>query len=111
MFSAFFATYAVLTDSTAGGPTGRDLFDLRTVAIETALPADVELHLRPGRHRSARAQRALFYGAMAVTFLLGVAFLALELREFATWSHEAPARAAAPSCRRSSLWSAATGCT
>src|SRR3954467_11348096 len=36
LFSAFFATYAVLSDSTAGGPTGRDLFDLRMVAIETA---------------------------------------------------------------------------
>src|SRR5258708_21596585 len=36
MFSAFFATYAVLRRQTAGGPTGHDLFDLRTVAIETA---------------------------------------------------------------------------
>ncbi len=35
LFAALFATYAVLTDSTAGGPSGRDLFDLRTVAIET----------------------------------------------------------------------------
>ncbi|MEO7337424.1 MAG: hypothetical protein ABIV63_12665, partial [Caldimonas sp.] len=36
MFAAFFATYAVLTDSTAGGPSGRDLFDVSNVAIETA---------------------------------------------------------------------------
>src|SRR4029078_3205587 len=36
MFAAFFATYAVLTDATAGGPSGRELFDLTTVAIETA---------------------------------------------------------------------------
>src|SRR5207253_6910943 len=35
MFSAFFATYAVLLGQTAGGPGGRDLFDLRNVAIET----------------------------------------------------------------------------
>src|ERR1700680_125398 len=35
MFSAFFATYAVLLGSTAGGPSGRELFDLRNVAIET----------------------------------------------------------------------------
>jgi cytochrome o ubiquinol oxidase subunit III len=37
MFSAFFATYAVLLGQTAGGPTGHNLFDLRNVAIETAL--------------------------------------------------------------------------
>jgi len=35
LFSALFATYAVLTDATAGGPTGRDLFELPTVAVET----------------------------------------------------------------------------
>ena len=36
MFSAFFATFAVLVNNTAGGPSGRDLFDLNNVAIETA---------------------------------------------------------------------------
>src|SRR6266404_6930166 len=36
MFSAFFASYAVLAAQTAGGPSGLDLFDLRNVAIETA---------------------------------------------------------------------------
>src|SRR5208283_4891081 len=36
MFSAFFATYAVLSSETAGGPSGRDLFNLNNVAIETA---------------------------------------------------------------------------
>ncbi len=32
----FFATYAVLVGATAGGPSGRELFDLRNVAVETA---------------------------------------------------------------------------
>ena len=36
MFSAFFAAYAVLSGETAGGPSGKDLFDLTNVAIETA---------------------------------------------------------------------------
>src|SRR5580700_5414839 len=35
MFSAFFATYAVLHGQTAGGPSGHDLFNLRNVAMET----------------------------------------------------------------------------
>src|SRR5579872_4749625 len=35
MFSAFFASYAVLAGQTAGGPGGRELFDLRNVAVET----------------------------------------------------------------------------
>ena len=36
MFSAFFAAYAVLSGQTAGGPSGKDVFHLHIVAIETA---------------------------------------------------------------------------
>src|SRR5450432_4843520 len=36
MFSAFFASYAVLVGQTAGGPGGAELFDLRSAAVETA---------------------------------------------------------------------------
>src|SRR6202035_631724 len=35
MFSAFFAGYAVLAHATAGGPSGVQLFNQRSVAIET----------------------------------------------------------------------------
>ena len=35
MFSAFFASYAVLREETAGGPGAAQLFDLGNVAIET----------------------------------------------------------------------------
>src|SRR5947208_6411981 len=35
MFSGLFAAYAVLSGNTARGPTGRELFDLRNVFIET----------------------------------------------------------------------------
>jgi cytochrome o ubiquinol oxidase subunit 3 len=83
MFSCFFASYAVLLGQTAGGPSGAQLFDLKSVAAETAclllssftcglasIAADV---------RSARWYQA----AMAATCVLGLAFLALEVREFA----------------------------
>src|SRR4051812_38627970 len=32
MFSAFFASYAVMATATAGGPSGRELFNLNDVA-------------------------------------------------------------------------------
>src|ERR1700685_4804612 len=35
MFAAFFAGYAVLSQATAGGPSGMQLFNQRSVAIET----------------------------------------------------------------------------
>jgi cytochrome o ubiquinol oxidase subunit 3 len=83
MFSAFFAAYAVLRDATAGGPSGQDLFDLRITAAETAflLLSSFACGLAS---LAVEARRALwFYGAMAVTFTFGAAFVLLELYEFA----------------------------
>jgi len=83
MFSAFFATYAVLVDATAGGPSGRDLFNLRNVAIETAclLLSSFTCGLASIGARTYRG--SLFYGAMAATCILGAAFLFIEIHEFA----------------------------
>ena len=53
MFSAFFAAYAVLSGETAGGPSGKDLFDLRPRGHRDGLPAALELHLRHRQHRRA----------------------------------------------------------
>ncbi len=83
VFAAFFATYAVLTDSTAGGPSGRELFDVRTVAIETACLLTSTLFCGLAGIGAQADRKRLFYGAMAVTFVLGAAFLAIELNEFA----------------------------
>ena len=51
MFSAFFATYAVLVGDTAGGPSGRELFNLRNVGLETAFLLVSSFTCRPRRHR------------------------------------------------------------
>ena len=84
MFSAFFATYAVLVDDTAGGPSGRELFNLRNVGFETALLL-VSSFTVGLASIGARAQSgSWFYGAMAATFILGAGFLSIELREFAS---------------------------
>ncbi len=83
LFAAFFATYAVLTDSTAGGPSGRDLFDTTTVAIETACLLTSSLFCGLAAIGAQARHSRLFYGAMAITFVLGAAFLAIELHEFA----------------------------
>jgi cytochrome o ubiquinol oxidase subunit 3 len=83
LFAAFFATYAVLTDATAGGPSGKDLFDLRIVAIETACLLTSSLFCGLAGIGAQAKRPSLFYGAMAVTFVLGAVFLALELHEFA----------------------------
>jgi cytochrome o ubiquinol oxidase subunit III len=82
MFSAFFATYAVLSGETAGGPSGRDLFDLHNVVIETGclLLSSFTCGLAA---IGARAHNGLmYYGGMAATCVLGLGFLGLEIHEF-----------------------------
>ena len=82
MFAAFFASYAVLSNETAGGPGGKDLFDLRNVAIETACLLASSFTCGMASLGLEARKAWLFYGGMAVTFVLGAAFLGLEVIEF-----------------------------
>jgi cytochrome o ubiquinol oxidase subunit 3 len=83
MFSAFFATYAVLVGNTAGGPSGKELFDLRTTGIETACLLLSSFTCGLASIGARTNSGALFYAAMVVTFLLGATFIGFEIREFA----------------------------
>ncbi|WP_375397239.1 cytochrome o ubiquinol oxidase subunit III [uncultured Sphingomonas sp.] len=82
LFSGFFAAYAVLTPATAGGPAGRDIFDLPLVAVETAALLLSSFACGLAGVAATAGSRAWFQAAMAVTALLGATFLAIELYEF-----------------------------
>jgi cytochrome o ubiquinol oxidase subunit 3 len=99
IFAALFATYGVLSTSYAGGPTPHEIFDLRLVALNTAilLVSSITygfamLAMEPGKVRLTQAW-------LLVTGLLGAAFVGVELYEF---SHFA-AEGAVP--QRSGYWS------
>jgi cytochrome o ubiquinol oxidase subunit 3 len=83
MFSALFATYAVLSGQTNGGPSGHDLFDLRNVGVETLCLLFSSYACGLGMLAMERRHMAGFYSGFAVTFVLGAVFLGLELHEFA----------------------------
>ena len=82
MFSAFFAAYAVLAGATAGGPDGHRLFDLRNVALETALLLLSSFACGMASIGASVRNQVVFQAAMAVTFVLGAGFLFLEVKEF-----------------------------
>ena len=84
MFSAVFATYAVLLGQTAGGPGGRELFDLRNVAIETGFLLASSFTCGLAMIAVDARDKFWFQIAMAVTCVLGLAFLTIEAREFAS---------------------------
>jgi cytochrome o ubiquinol oxidase subunit III len=100
MFSALFAAYAVLVHATAGGPAGAGLFNQVNVAIETGclLASSYTCGLM-SLSVNARRRPAIYFFAV-VTFVLGAAFLGLEVREFS----DMIARGAAP--QRSAFLSA-----
>ena len=83
MFASLFATFAVLSTATAGGPSGRELFDLRTVAVETGCLLASSFVC--GMASLAVQQRSQKWTQIALFFtgLLGLIFILLEIHEFA----------------------------
>ena len=83
MFSALFATYAVLNGQTAGGPAARDVFELHNTAIETSCLLFSSYTCGLGTLFIERRNLRGFYLFFAATFVLGAVFLGLEMSEFA----------------------------
>ena len=88
IFAALFATYGVLGRSYAGGPSGKDLFDLSLVAVNTAflLMSSITFGFAMLQKQKKNMNGTLLW--LAVTGLLGAAFLAVELYEFHHLIHQ-----------------------
>lgn len=88
IFATLFATYGVLSSSFAGGPTPREIFELPLVAVNTAilLVSSITygfamIAMQEGKLRGTVAW-------LALTGLLGLAFVGVELYEFGNLLHE-----------------------
>ncbi len=82
LFGTLFATYAVLAGHHADGPTARELFDLRGVAVETFCLLASSFTYGLASLAAARGRRDRVMGWLGATLVLGAAFIGLELREF-----------------------------
>jgi cytochrome o ubiquinol oxidase subunit 3 len=82
MFSALFAAYAVLSGRTAGGPTGPQVINLYHVFIETVFLLVSSYTCGLGALSAERRQRGRYLVFAALTFLLGAAFLFVEISDF-----------------------------
>ena len=82
IFSLLFATYAVMARNNAGGPTANTLFSLPNAFAETMLLlfSSITFGLATLAMKSGDKQRMLAW--LLVTFLLGLGFVGLEIREF-----------------------------
>ena len=88
IFAGLFATFGVLGRSYAAGPTGKELFDLSLVAINTAflLASSITFGFAMLQKQKKNVNGTLLW--LAITGLLGAAFLAVELYEFHHLIHQ-----------------------
>lgn len=83
IFSGLFATFAVLSHATAGGPSGKELFDLKYVLGETMLLLVSSFTFGLAMLNMHAGRRNKVIGWLFVTFLFGAGFVAMEIHEFA----------------------------
>ncbi|MDO3527658.1 cytochrome o ubiquinol oxidase subunit III [Ralstonia pseudosolanacearum] len=88
IFAVLFATFGVLSGSTAGGPGGRQLFELPFVFAETMLllVSSYTFGIALLKQDADAAPRMVRW--LGVTFLLGALFVGMELYEFSHLLHE-----------------------
>lgn len=82
LFATLFATYGVLSNSVAGGPTGKDIFELPFVLVETFFLLFSSMTWGMAIVAMYRGDKSRFNVCMGMTFLFGLGFICMELYEF-----------------------------
>ena len=88
IFASLFACYAVYGHAYAAGPSPADLFELPTVALNTAMLLLSSITYGFAMLCMEKGGRAATIFWMAVTATFGMGFVYLELNEFAHLIHE-----------------------
>lgn len=82
LFTSLFTTYAVLYNSTFGGPSSHDLFNLSTAFTETMILLFSSVTCGLGMLAALKNEKNKIIFWFAIAFLLGASFIAIELHEF-----------------------------
>ncbi|MGA7817485.1 cytochrome o ubiquinol oxidase subunit III [Caballeronia sp.] len=82
IFASLFAVFAVMGHQFAGGPTGQSLFEIPGVALETGILLLSSITFGFGMLAAHKGKTNTLLAWLGITFLLGVAFIGLEIHEF-----------------------------
>ena len=88
IFAILFATFGVLGGNYAAGPAPKDLFDLPLVAVNTSMLLLSSITYGFAMLQMEQARAGAMQAWLAVTGLFGLAFIGIELSEFAHMIHE-----------------------
>ncbi|MCW3480319.1 cytochrome o ubiquinol oxidase subunit III [Neisseriaceae bacterium JH1-16] len=82
LFASAFAAYAVLFGNVNGGVSGKDIFELKYVLVETFALLFSSITYGFAMISAHKGNKSAVLGWLAVTFLFGATFIGMELNEF-----------------------------
>jgi cytochrome o ubiquinol oxidase subunit 3 len=82
LFATLFAAFAVLRNNFADGPTGKEIFELPYVLVETFLLLFSSVTYGMGMLGLTGGAPKKVLGWLAITFLFGLGFIGMEINEF-----------------------------
>ncbi len=88
LFASLFATYMILRGNTASGESAAALFDPKYALLETVLLLTSSFTCGIAGLALRFKHKRMALGLLVTTLLLGLAFISLELNEFATLINE-----------------------
>lgn len=88
LFSTLFAAYAVLHNGTFGGPTARELFSFPYALTETGILLTSSFASGLARIAAHENKKNAVLAWFCFVFVLGAAFLAMEINEFSNLVRE-----------------------
>ncbi|MCR8630354.1 MULTISPECIES: cytochrome aa3 quinol oxidase subunit III [Paenibacillus] len=87
LFGTLFSSYFTLADRTALGPTGKEMFEITPVLIETILLLTSSFIIGLGIHAMRLGNKKAMMIFFGITLLLGAGFLGVEIYEFTHYVH------------------------
>ncbi|AND42931.1 MAG: cytochrome aa3 quinol oxidase subunit III [Bacillota bacterium] len=88
LFGTLFASYFTLVDRTGSGPSGAEIFEITPVLIETILLLTSSFTIGLGIHAMRLGKAKAMITFFAITLLLGLGFLGVEIYDFIVYVHE-----------------------
>ncbi|ASA25973.1 cytochrome aa3 quinol oxidase subunit III [Paenibacillus donghaensis] len=88
LFATLFTVYFVMVNRFASGPSGPEIFEIGPVLIETFLLLSSSFTIGLAVHAMRHGYKKAMMVFMAITLLMGLGFLGIEIMEFFTYVHE-----------------------
>ncbi|KHL93944.1 cytochrome o ubiquinol oxidase subunit III [Paenibacillus sp. IHB B 3415] len=88
LFATLFTVYLVMVNRFASGPSGSEIFEIGPVLVETFLLLSSSFTIGLAIHAMRHGYKKAMMVFMAITLLMGLGFIGIEIDEFFTYVHE-----------------------